>query len=120
MSEIQLGVVESKFADIIWDLAPVSTSELVRIASDRFEWKRTTTHTVIRRLCDKGLFVNESGTVNAVITRDEFYSARTVGFVEDAFKGSLPDLVSAFARGRKISRKEAEAIRKILDDGLET
>ena len=74
MSAITLGTIERKFAELIWAKEPVTTSELVKLAEKEFSWKRTTTHTVIKRLCDKGLFENNRGTVKALISEKEFLS----------------------------------------------
>ncbi len=115
MPDIQMGLVESQFADIIWANEPIKTSELVKIAEADFTWKRTTTHTVIKRLCEKGLFVNNKGTVTSIISRDEFYSMQSRQFVENSFKGSLPAFIAAFTKAGGISAKEAEDIRKIID-----
>ena len=77
MSEIQLGVIEARFADMIWEHEPVTTSELVKLAEKAFQWKRTTTHTVVKRLCDKGLFINTKGTVTSLISRPQFLSMQS-------------------------------------------
>ena len=81
MAEIQLGAVEARFADIIWENEPVSSSALVKLAGEQLQWKRTTVHTVLRRLCDKGLFQNDNGTVTALISREQFYSMQSEQFV---------------------------------------
>lgn len=115
MAEIQLGVIEAHFADMIWEREPVTSSELVKLAAEAFSWKRTTTHTVLRRLCDKGLFENNKGMVTCRITRSQFYSMQSRKFVEDAFDGSLPAFVAAFTRGRALTAEEAAAIREMID-----
>ena len=106
MAEIQLGIAESRFADMIWEKEPVSTSELVKLAEATFSWKRTTTHTVVKRLCEKGLFVNNKGVVTSVIKRDQFYSLQSEKIVEDNFSGSLPAFIAAFTRNKKLSDGE--------------
>ena len=116
MADVQLGVAESRFADIIWAHAPVTTTELVRLAEVAFAWKRTTTHTVIRRLCDKGLFVNTSGTVTALVSREDFYARQSRHYVEAAFAGSLPAFLAAFTQDRPLSAEEAAEIRKMIDE----
>lgn len=116
MLEIQLGVVESKFADMIWENEPISSTELVKLTAKEFNWARTTTHNVIRRLCDKGIFINNKGTVTSLISRDEFYSMQSKQFVEASFSGSLPAFIAAFARTRKLSGKDIEEIRALIDD----
>lgn len=115
MAEIQLGVIEARFADMIWEREPVTSSELVKLAAEVFQWKRTTTHTVLKRLCDKGLFENNKGTVTCLITRPQFYSMQSRKFVEDSFAGSLPAFVAAFTKDRALTPEEAEEIRRIID-----
>ena len=119
MSELQLGLIEAKFADLIWSHAPVSTSELVRLAEHTFGWKRTTTHTVIRRLCEKGLFENDGGTVQVRMSREEFYAKQSKKFVEDTFSGSLPAFLAAFTSGRGLTAEEAGELRAMIDQAEE-
>lgn len=114
MAEIQMGLIESRFADMVWAQEPVTSSELVRQAEKEFGWKRTTTHTVIKRLCEKGLFVNEKGTITSLISREEFYSLQSRQFVQGSFDGSLPAFIAAFTRGGRLSREEAAQIRRMI------
>ena len=115
MAEIQLGVIEARFADMIWEREPVTSSELVKQAAEVFKWKRTTTHTVLKRLCDKGLFENNKGTVTCRITREQFYSLQSRKFVEDTFQGSLPAFIAAFTSQKRLSREEIREIRGMID-----
>jgi len=101
MNEYQLGTVEARFADIIWTHEPLSSSELAKMAEGELGWKKSTTYTVLKRLCDKGIFKNEGGSVTSQITRDEFYALRSEKFVEETFEGSLPAFLAAFT-SRKI------------------
>lgn len=119
MAEIQLGIAESRFADMIWEKEPVSTSELVKLAEAAFLWKRTTTHTVVKRLCEKGLFVNNKGIVTALIKRDQFYSLQSEKIVEDSFSGSLPAFIAAFTRNKKLSDGEISEILKMIEEARE-
>lgn len=115
MAEIQLGVVESRFADIIWRNEPVSSSTLVKLAGEELQWKRTTVHTVLRRLCDKGLFQNDNGTVTSLVSREQFYSMQSEQFVDTAFHGSFPAFLAAFTKNRVLSDGERELIRQLID-----
>lgn len=115
VSEIQLGVMESRFAELIWENVPVTTSELVKMAEKAFGWKRTTTHTVVKRLCEKGLFENTKGTVTARMTREQFYALQSRQFVESSFGGSLPAFIAAFTSGNRLSEEDAEKIRQMID-----
>lgn len=117
--EIQLGIIEARYADMIWEHEPVTSSELVKMTAVEFNWKRTTAHNVLRRLIDKGLFKNENGIVTSVITRDDFYSKQSKQYVEDTFAGSLPAFIAAFTQNSKLSQEEAEAIRKMIDQAEE-
>lgn len=115
MQEIQLGVIEARYADMIWERVPVTSSELVKLTAVEFNWKRTTAHNVLRRLCDKGLFRNDNGVVTSVISRDEFYSMQSRKYVEDSFEGSLPAFIAAFTKGKPLTEEEAEEIHRMID-----
>jgi len=116
MTEIQLGVIEARYADMIWEREPVTSSELVKLTAVEFNWKRTTAHNVLRRLCDKGLFQNDNGTVTSLISRQEFYALQSKKFVEDTFEGSLPAFIAAFTKNRTLTPEEETEIRKMIDN----
>lgn len=116
MREIQLGVIEARFADMIWEQEPVTSSELVKLSAVEFNWKRTTTHTVLRRLCDKGLFRNDNGMVHAVVSRQDFYAGQSKKYVDETFHGSLPAFIAAFTKYNSLTPEEAAEIRKMIDD----
>ncbi len=119
MAEIQLGVIEARYADMIWEHEPVTSSELVKMTAVEFNWKRTTAHNVLRRLIEKGLFRNENGVVTSVISRERFYSMQSKQYVEDTFAGSLPAFIAAFIQDSKITADEAETIRRMIDQAEE-
>ena len=116
MSELQMGIVESKFADIIWRTAPVTSSLLVKLGEAEMGWKRTTVHTVLRRLCDKGLFQNDGGLVTVRMSREEFYARQSQQYVTDSFHGSLPAFIAAFTQGRKLTEEERAELRRMIDE----
>jgi predicted transcriptional regulator len=115
MNEMQMGPIESRFADMIWQNAPVTAAALARLAASELGWKKTTCYTVLKRLCDKGIFINEGGSVTPLITRKEYYAAQSRRFVDDSFAGSLPAFIAAFTSGRSLSDEEADALRELLD-----
>lgn len=115
MIDIHLGTLETKFAEIIWENEPVTSSELVKMAAVELGWKRTTTHTVLRRLVDKGLFQNNVGTVSSLISKDEYVSLQSRKVVDNSFHGSLPAFIAAFASGKKLSQAEVDEIQEIID-----
>ena len=115
MSDYQMGAVESRFADIIWEKEPLSSAELARLAEGSLGWKKSTTYTVLKRLCDKGIFKNEGGTVTSAISRGDFYSKRSEIFVNEEFGGSLPSFLAAFTSRKKLSREEVAELRRMVE-----
>ena len=115
MDDKKLGLVESKFADIIWSHEPLHSRDLVKLCEAELNWKKPTTYTVLRRLCERGIFQNEGGTVRSLITRDEFYALQSERFVEENFSGDLPSFLAAFTRRRSLSADEIAEIRKMID-----
>lgn len=118
--ENKLGVIEGKFADIIWNNAPITTAQLVKQCAEEFDWKRTTTYTVLKRLSNRGIFQTQNGTVTPLVSREEFYAKRSTEFVEESFQGSLPAFLAAFTSRRKLSAKEIEEIQEMIDAYGET
>ena len=114
MNDYQMGVIESRFADIIWENEPVSSTELSKRSEEMFGWKKSTTYTVLKRLCDKGIFRNDKGTVTSVISRQEFYSLQSERFVEETFEGSLPAFLTAFTARKNLSKEEVEYLRRMV------
>lgn len=115
MADYRLGEVESLFADIIWSNEPLTSRRLAELAEERLNWKRTTTYTVLKRLCDRGLFQNQGGTVTALVSRREFYAMQSEKFVEDTFDGSLPAFVAAFGSRKKLSDAEIDELQKVIE-----
>ncbi|MBE6038920.1 MAG: BlaI/MecI/CopY family transcriptional regulator [Anaerofustis stercorihominis] len=116
MTEYKLGVVEKRFADIIWQNEPVSSGELVRLCEKELNWKKSTTYTVLKKLCERGLFVNNDKTVTSLISKQEFYAMQTEKFVEDTFEGSLPAFLAAFTTRKKLSETEINELKKIIEE----
>ncbi len=116
MQQYKLGEMEQKFADMIWEKEPVASGELVKLCEKAFDWKRTTTYTMLKRLCERGLFANENSTVRACMTREEFQAAQGEQFLEEKFGGSLPIFLAAFARRRKLNGKEVAQLKKMIEE----
>ena len=111
-----LGEVQKQFAEIVWEKEPIGSGELVKICDREFGWKKSTTYTVLKKLCEKGIFQNIGGIVSSIVSRTEFYAATSGQFVEDTFGGSLPAFIAAFTTGRKLTEKEVDEIQKIIDE----
>ena len=115
MAEYRMGELESVFADMIWSSEPVSSGQLVKMAEEKLKWKRTTTYTVLKRLCERGLFQNSDSTVTSLVSREEFYARQRQMFVEETFHGSLPAFLAAFGSGKKLSDAEIDELQKVID-----
>ena len=116
MEELRLGTVEGRFAEIVWQNQPLSTKKLVELCEKELNWKRTTTYTVLKKLCDRGIFKTENSTVSAVLSREEFYAIQSEKFVEDTFEGSLPAFIAAFSSRKRLSAREVAEIRKMIEE----
>jgi len=114
-NEIKLGVVESQFADIIWENEPLSSTELVKICLEKLEWKKSTTYTVLRKLCERGIFRNDNGKVSSVISKEDFFAMQSEKFVEETFEGSLPAFIAAFTKRKQLKADEIEQIQRMID-----
>lgn len=115
MSELRMGVIESRFADMIWENEPVPSPELVKLAERELNWKKSTTYTVLKRLCERGIFQNRGGVVTSLISRQDFYAVQSEKFVEETFSGSLPAFLAAFTTRKKLSEEEIAELQALID-----
>ena len=115
MSEMKLGVVEARFADIIWQHEPLSSNHLAKLAEQELTWKKSTTYTILKRLCDRGMFQNQGGTVTSLVSRKEFYALQSEKFVNETFDGSLPAFLAAFGSRKKLSDAEFEELQRVIE-----
>ena len=106
MDENKLGVMETRFAEMIWASAPIRTGDLVKACQEAFGWKRTTTYTMLKRLCQRGIFQNDNGTVLVQIPKEDFHKRQSEQFVADTFGGSLPAFIAALIDQSRIKKEE--------------
>ncbi|MDE7311020.1 MAG: BlaI/MecI/CopY family transcriptional regulator [Eubacterium sp.] len=116
MEAYKLGEMEQRFADMIWERAPIRSGELAKLCLEAFGWKRTTTYTMLKRLCERKLFINEKGLVSVLMAKEEFQAAQGEQFVNETFGGSLPQFLAAFSRRKKLSLTEIQELKKLIDD----
>lgn len=115
MDCFKLGELEQKFANIIWENEPVISRTLTEICEKEFAWKRTTTYTMLKRLCQREIFQNVSGTVTSLMSKEEFCAAQGQQFLTDTFDGSLPRFLAAFSKRSKLTAAEINEIQKLID-----
>ena len=114
-NEVRLAFVESNFADIIWENEPVASGELVKLCEEKLNWKKSTTYTVLRKLCERGIFQNQNGVVTSILSKEEVQAAQSEQFLSETFGGSLPAFIAAFTSKNKLSQEEITQISKMID-----
>lgn len=113
---MKLGDMETKFAELIWEKEPIPSGKLVKICELEFDWKKSTTYTMLKRLCNKNIFQNNNGTVISVITQEEYYAIQSREFVNASFEGSLSKLFVAFTSKNKLSKAEIDELQRMIDE----
>ncbi|MEA4893468.1 MAG: BlaI/MecI/CopY family transcriptional regulator [Peptococcaceae bacterium] len=116
MEQYKLGEMEQRFADLIWLKAPVPSGELVKLCEEKLNWKKSTTYTMLKRLCDRGIFENQKGLVTALMTKEDFAAAQGRQFLSETFGGSLPQFFAAFTRRNRLSEKEIRELQRLIDE----
>lgn len=116
METYKLGEMEQKFAELIWEHEPVASGALAKLCEEAFEWKRTTTYTMLKRLCQRNIFANEKGTVVAKMTREEFLGAQGEQFINENYQGSLPRFLAAFNKRKRMSESEIAQLKKLIEE----
>lgn len=119
MAEYRLTDAEEKFAEIIWSNEPIKSSELVKLSEKEFEWKKSTTYTMLKRLEEKKIFNNDKSIVVSLIKKDDFYGEQSKIFVQENFGGSLPKFVAAFTKRNKLSNKEVKELVELINNHKE-
>jgi len=119
MKEYKLAEIEERFAELIWQNELIGSGDLVKLCEKEMKWKKSTTYTVLKKLCEKGIFQNENAVVSCLITRDEYYAKQSIRFVEDTFGGSLPKFLTAFIGAKSLNKHQAEELKKLIDEHKE-
>ena len=119
MNDYKLAQGEAKFADLIWRYEPIGSGELVKLCEREMDWKKSTTYTVLKKLCERGIFQNENAVVSSLMKKDEFYGGQSRRFVEDTFGGLLPKFITSFIGGMKLTHKQAEELKRLIDEHRE-
>ena len=115
MDDLKLGAIESRFANLIWEQEPLSSGQLVKLCAEQLQWKKSTTYTVLRKLCDRGIFQNQDGIVTSLISRQDFHARQSEQIVNETFDGSLPAFVAAFTRRQQLSDDDIAQLQRLID-----
>lgn len=115
MKEMRMGESETRFAKIIWQNEPITTKQMIKLCEQELGWKRTTTYTVLKNLCEKGIFQVQDSVVTSLVSRKEFFATQSEKFVELSFDGSLPQFLVAFAERKALTQEEVDAIQQFIN-----
>ena len=116
MADYKLAQGEAGFADLVWENEPINSGELAKLSENKLKWKKSTTYTVLKKLCDKGIFKNENSIVSSVLKKEEFVAKQSRKFVDDIFDGSLPKFIATFIGRKKLSDEQAEELKRLIDE----
>lgn len=116
MEELKLFDAEYKFLDIIWESEPVNSTELTKLCLQRLGWKKPTTYTMIRKLAEKGILKNENATVTSLVKREQVQKYESEALLEKSFDNSLPAFIAAFLKDKKLTKSEAEEIKRMIEE----
>ena len=115
MADIRMGPAETQFAEIIWANEPIASGVLSKKAEEILNWKKTTSFTVLKRLCERGIFQNQNGTVTSLISKEEFFARHSEAYVQETFGGSLPAFMAAFSTRKKLTDREVDEMKSLIE-----
>ena len=115
MEQLKLHESEYRFASIVWEHEPIGSGDLVRVCEERLGWKKSTTYTVLKKLCDKGILRNENTLVTALIKQEQIQKYESEQIINRTFGGSLPSFINAFMGDKKLTEKQAEKLKQLID-----
>lgn len=119
MEEKKLFDSEYRFMNLIWEHEPLKSTELARLGTQNLGWKKSTCYTVLKKLSERGFVKNEQAIVTALVPREAVRKQESESVIDKSFEGSLPAFVTAFLTDRKLTSKEAEEIRKMIEKAVE-
>ncbi|MFL0194223.1 BlaI/MecI/CopY family transcriptional regulator [Clostridium sp. WILCCON 0269] len=115
MEQLKLCESEYHFASIVWEYEPLGSGELVKLCEQTLGWKKSTTYTVLKKLCQRGILKNDNSIVTSLINQQQIQKFKSQQFINQTFNGSLPQFITAFMNDKKLSKQEAEELKKLID-----
>ena len=113
--DMEIGEVQERFANLVWDHEPIPSGQLVKLCEQELRWKKSTTYTVLKKLCEHGIFQNKNGMVTSILSQEEYNAMQSEKFVEETFDGSLPAFLAAFTTRKSLSEKDIAEIKQMID-----
>ena len=115
VEQLKLSESEYRFARIVWENEPLGSGELVKLCEQELGWKKSTTYTVLKKLCERGVFQNKNAVVTSLIKQEQVQKFESEQFINKTFGGSLPRFITAFMSDKTLSKKEADELKKLID-----
>lgn len=116
MKNNMLSESEMAFARLIWENEPIRSGELVKLCEEKFGWKKSTTYTVLKNLCNVGIFKNEKAVVTSLVSQEKYLEQESTTIVNNRFDGSISKFVTAFTGRKKMSEKQIQELKKIIEE----
>lgn len=106
---------EFKLMEVVWDLAPVKSMDVMRECGKRYGWGHSAVFTTITRLSKKGFLKNEHTIITPLVSREEVQKYDCTDFVKLRFKGSISSFLAAFCNVNDISEEDLKEISKCIE-----
>ncbi len=116
MEKYKLFDAENKFLEIIWELEPINSTELTKVCFEKLGWKKSTTYTMLRKLASRDVLKNDNAIVTSLIKKEQVQKYESEALLEKTFDNSLPTFIAAFLKDKKLSKKDAEEIKKMIEE----
>lgn len=113
---LKLSESEYRLMDILWENEKMEATALATVCLERFDWKKPTVYTMIKRLGEKGAIRFEDRIVTALIAKEQVDRSESEALLNKAFGGSLPAFMAAFLQDKKLSREDAERLTRMIEE----
>jgi BlaI family transcriptional regulator, penicillinase repressor len=105
---------------VVWAQHPITAADIIaRLSANDSSWHPKTARTLLARLVDKKALGYEArGRVYVYeprVTEEECVAVASGSFVDRVFGGSLAPMLAHFIEQRRLTRKELDELRALLD-----
>lgn len=116
LSEIKIFDAEYKFMNLVWENEPIKSTEMVKLAKETLNWKKSTTYTVIRRLSERNIIKNENTYIHSLVNKQQVMIEATKGHIDKIYNGSLKLFFNTFLCNEKLSKKDIDDLKEFIDN----
>lgn len=113
---LKLFNAEYKFMSIVWVHEPINSTVLTRICEKELGWKKPTTYSMIKKLCERGIMKNEKATVTTLIAKEDVQKYEAGALIHRVFDNSMPSFITSFLQDNSLSEEEAQKIKAVIDE----